>query len=208
MRTHPVSRPCPRFIFLSEEKKRRLSLNHVKPSEAWFSGLVNLVLYCQTGFLKVSLYNWAHCIKDTAIRLASKWYPSNKQHLLSCYMYLIHAQSFLSTPKSSKWLKGSVCRVLIMRTVRCLSTLTKLWNGSISSKSKCEIQCTTNFALITHVYEHLKITILKETLKSVVMRNVPLLATCWFFSILHVIIVCIWKTKMLQIKIFITQTCF
>ena len=156
MRTHPVSRPCPRFVFLSEEKKRRLSLNHVKPSEAWFSGRVNLVLYCQTGFLKVSLYNWAHCIKDTAIKMASKWYPSNKQHLLSCYMYLIHAQSFLSTPKSSKWMKGSVCRVLIMRTVRCLSTLTKLWNGSISSKSKCEIQCTTNFALITHVYEHFK----------------------------------------------------
>ena len=99
MRTRPVSRPCPQFVFLSEEEKRRLSLNHVKPSEAWFSGLVILVLYCQTGFLKVSLYTWAHCIKDTAIRPGFKMVSQQQAALAQLLHVLDSCRVFLEYPK-------------------------------------------------------------------------------------------------------------
>lgn len=45
-------------LYLREEEKSRGSLNHVKPlkvTKARTSGLVNLVLYCQTGFWRASI---------------------------------------------------------------------------------------------------------------------------------------------------------
>ena len=81
-------------MFLNEEEKRRLCLNHVKPFDVAavrISGLVNLVFSRQTGVVECGFPFVDKPIVITepletsarSLGLGSKLYPSNMLHVLN-----------------------------------------------------------------------------------------------------------------------------
>ena len=120
----------PSFVFLIEEGKKRLCLNHIKPlrSPQPNSSTSQSCSLSSNYFFRVQAsvywYTDGQLLDAQLLDLGWKLYPSNMLVMLNEYLYSNHADYFSSTPKSSKQKKVSAGGWLLFPL---RSTVSEIW---------------------------------------------------------------------------------